>query len=458
MNNLEKMHDKNKILVPLNASLVDAMKVLRETGFRIVFIHDDDYKIVGVLTDGDIRSAIIDNGNTEAPVVDHMNKDFVFVHENTPKEKILKMLDTKILVIPVLDAEYKLVDFVDSGYLHFQGEIYSRAKAPARLSFSGGGTDFTKYFMTHGGVALSTTIDIYSHTLLKKRADSKIIIKSYDFDETVSSSSIDDLNYDGSLDLIKAGIRVMRPKYGFELSVNSDFTPGTGLGGSASILASVIGCFNEFREEKLDAYSIAELAYEAERVELQISGGWQDQYSTVFGGLNFIEFHEDYNTVTPMRVSDKIVSELEERMFLCYTGEKHLGGKIQDDIKKRNPKEDQNVEFIKNIKEITSSMRSCLLRGKLDEFGLLLHESWQQKKIHNNETTNCSLNELYNFALSSGAVGGRLVGTGGGGYFLFQAKPFKKLELTNALKEKGFGIRNFNITHKGLSSWTSRSA
>ena len=168
------MQDKNKILVPLNASLVDAMKVLRETGLRIVFIHDDDYKIVGVLTDGDIRSAIIDNGNTEAPVVDHMNKDFVFVYENTPKEKILKMLDTKILVIPVLNAEHKLVDFVDSGYLHFQGEIYSRAKAPARLSFSGGGTDFTKYFMTHGGVALSTTIDIYSHTLLKKREDSKI--------------------------------------------------------------------------------------------------------------------------------------------------------------------------------------------------------------------------------------------------------------------------------------------
>ena len=78
------MQDKNKILVPLNASLVDAMKVLRETGLRIVFIHDDDYKIVGVLTDGDIRSAIIDNGNTEAPVVDHMNKDFVFVYENTP--------------------------------------------------------------------------------------------------------------------------------------------------------------------------------------------------------------------------------------------------------------------------------------------------------------------------------------------------------------------------------------
>lgn len=445
-------------LIPADADLRGAMVALRASGRGIVFVEDEARRIVGVLTDGDARNAVLERGGTSAPVADHMTRDFVFVYDGTPKEQVLRLLDSRIKVIPILDRAHRLVDVVGTGYVQTETtQIFARARAPVRLSLAGGGTDFTSFFMRHGGISLTSTLARYCHATLRKRGDRRVSIYSHDLRARIEAESADALCYDGTLDLIKAGIKVLRPEFGFDLEIGSDFPPGSGLGGSASILAAAIGCLNEFREDKLDNYTIAECAFEAERVELGIAGGWQDQYATVFGGFNYIEFDREHNTVTPLRLDPVTVAELEERLLLCYTGRGHLGAAIQVKNHQTHPDDVAAAKFAEDVKAIAATMKSRLLRGKLDDFGQLLDETWRLKKSFRAEVSNDVIDAIYRTARAAGAEGGRLLGTGGGGYFVFFVPPFARFRVARALEEMGLATENVVLEHEGLKSWTARA-
>ncbi|MEO5373716.1 MAG: CBS domain-containing protein [Alphaproteobacteria bacterium] len=443
--------------IPDNADIRAAMLSLRASGMGLVVIHDAVGRAVGVMTDGDVRIAMLAREDMNAPVTEFMNRQFVFVREGTPKERILKLLDSRIRVIPILDGEGRLVDVVRSGYLEPRKESFARGRAPVRLSLAGGGTDFTAHFMEHGGVSLCTTITKHSHATLRRRDDGRIRIYSHDRRQSVECASLEAMTYDGVLDLLKAGVRVMRPDFGFDLSVKSDFLPGSGLGGSAAVLAAVIGCFNEYREDKLDSYAIAEHAFEAERVELGISGGWQDQYSTVFGGFNFIEFDETHNTVMPLRLQPNTLQELEERFLICYSGRQHLGETIQSDNRERDPNDPAALRFADEVKDVAQHMKSNLLRGNLADFGRMLDETWRLKKSYSQRVTSPELDDIYQAALNAGAEGGRLLGTGGGGYFLFFVKPFQRFAVEAELERRGLTIEGVLFDRKGLASWMGRA-
>ena len=228
------MDQISKLLIPKGADLTQAMAAIRQNARGMVFVHTDKDRVVGLLTDGDISKALLGHENLHAPVTDNMNRDFVWVPEGTPKEKTLRLLDSRIRAIPVLNSDGQLVTLVSTGYLEPRPETYARAKAPIRISLAGGGTDFTNYFTEHGGASLSATIARHSHTILRKRSDQEIVIYWHERKENCTFKDIHELDYDGSLNLIKAGIKVMKPDFGFELSLSSDYLPGSGLGGSAT--------------------------------------------------------------------------------------------------------------------------------------------------------------------------------------------------------------------------------
>lgn len=441
------------VLISQDASIRDAMTSLKESGKGIVIAVDNLNKVVGVLTAGDVRDHFIENELKDDKISNVMNKNFVHLPENFKRELLLKILDnSKINEIPVLNSNGHLVDLLDRSHRRGLPPDIARARTPARISLSGGGTDFTGYFMDNGGAGLSCTIAKYSHALLRKRNDNQITIFSNDFKIGMQFENYDNLNYDGSLDLIKAAIKIMRPSYGFDLEVGCDFPPASGLGGSASLVASIIGCLNEFHDRPLSKYDIAEYAFEVERLELEIAGGWQDQYSTVFGGLNYLEFDRSHNTVMPLRLEDDAIRELEESMILCHTGETHLGATMQI----KNYKNNSTRQFHKDamaIKEITNKMRIALLRGEINAFAKLLSESWIIKKRSNPDVSTPQIDACYDLALNCGALGGRLLGTGGGGYFIFIATPFRKYELLNSLREKGFKVESVIMDLHGLRSW-----
>lgn len=447
------------ITIPDTASLREALRKLESTGTEVICVCDDAGKLVGVMSNGDARSAALQNVSLDAGVTQAMNRNFVAMPLGTSRERVLKMLDSRIKAVPIVDTNGRLVDFVAAGLRYFQHqdrEAYTRARAPARLSLAGGGTDFTSYFIDHGGVSLTATVQRHAHATMRRRDDSRIIIYSHDLGRRIEAENIQALTYNGSIDLVKAGILVMQPAFGFELHVASDMAPGSGLGGSAALLAAVIGCFNEFRDDKLDLYEISEHAFEAERMELGVSGGWQDQYATVFGGFNFLEFSNEHNVVTPLRLQTTTLQEMEECFLLCFTGINHKGDQIQDRNITRGADDPERIRFAGELKDIALDMRAKLLRGNLKGFGQALGETWELKKRFEPNVTSEDLDAIYDVACENGAEGGRLLGTGGGGFFLFFVKPFRRYDVIRALTDRSLTVLPVTFDTLGLQSWMSR--
>ncbi len=447
----------DKYLININDTIEHALIKIENNHLGVVFVKDDT-KVIGCATDGDIRRFLLETKNFDLQISNCINKDFVFLlKKNATKENILKLLDTRIRAIPILDIDNKLISVISQKNINWneKEKIISKAKSPVRISFAGGGTDLTTYFSIEDGVVLNTTINKFAHAVLEKRDDDKIIIYSNDLNIKVVYNNISELKFDGKLDLLKSLIKLLNPDFGFELYTYSDVPPGSGLGGSAVLLSAIIGTFNNFRENKFNDYEIAELAFHAERVELGLSGGWQDQYATVFGGFNFMEFKNHENIVNPLRISDDILNELEDSLLLCYSGINHNSGDIHDNQKENMNKQEQK-EFAQISKDITYEMKSKLLKGQLDNFGELLHKAWETKKNFSDKITTPFLDDIYNYALRNGALGGKLLGAGGGGYFLFYVPTFSKIKLMNAIKEKGLSIEAFTFDNIGLRSWITK--
>ena len=302
---------------------------------------------------------------------------------------------------------------------------------------------------------LNATINKFTHAILEKREDEKIIIHSYDLNKRLTFKKISEISLNGELDLIKSVIQLLKPEFGFELTTYSDVPPGSGLGGSAVLLSAVIGAFNNYKENKFSDYEIAELAFHAERVVMNLSGGWQDQYATVFGGFNFIELKDRENIVNPLRINDDLINELEDSLLLCYTGINHNSGDIHDEQKELMKNQSQK-EYAETAKNIAYEMKSKLLKGYIDDFGELLGKAWETKKMFSPKISNNYLNEIYTFALSNGAIGGKLLGAGSGGYFLLCVPTDKKLDLIKALEKRKLQIETITFDSVGLRQWITK--
>ncbi len=449
--------DKNIFKINIESTIREALELINLNKNGAIFVEKMD-SIVGIITDGDIRRSLLKDVTIDEKINSIINSKFVYLlEEQATRENILKLLDNKIKLIPILDKSKKLVSIVTEKNIDWNEDeqVISKAKSPLRISFAGGGTDLTTYYYMEEGVVLNATINKFCHCILEKRADCKVSIHSYDLNAKLLSSSIDKLKYDGKLDLIISIIKILKPDYGFNLTTYSDVKPGTGLGGSAVLVSSIIGAFNNFRENKYTDYEIAELAFHAERVCLNISGGWQDQYATVFGGFNYIEFKGSENIVNTLRISNDIKNELEDSLLLCNTNIVHNSNDIHDDQKKQMNNKKQK-EYANIAKTIANKMKSRILKGKLDDFGKLLHSAWETKKKFSKNITNKNLDSIYNYAIKSGALGGKLLGAGNGGYFIFYVPTFNKIDFIDKMNKKNLVLESFTFDNYGLRSWITK--
>ena len=318
-----------KFTIQKTASIKSALEKIDSNAEGIVCVLDNSKKVIGIATDGDIRRKLLEGVSIDESISLCMNKSFISANKDDPRESILKLLDNGARAIPVLDSNRLLIKLITRNNLSIDKEKknFARSRAPVRVSFGGGGSDLTHFFSKSSGAVINSTISIYAHACLKQRNDSKVSIKSWDLDEVIEEENLDlALKKDSKLNLIQSIIRLIYPSYGFELEVFSDFPSHSGLGGSSAISAAVLGCFNEFRKDPWDTYELSELAFQAERLSLNIAGGWQDQYACTFGGFNFIEFNKDRNTIHPLRIQNSTKLELEENLILCDTGISHNSG------------------------------------------------------------------------------------------------------------------------------------
>ncbi|MEE2875572.1 MAG: CBS domain-containing protein [Chloroflexota bacterium] len=446
-----------QFLVDESVTVKEALVAIDANQNGLVFVCDKNNIVVGLLTDGDIRRALLSGLNLGTTAGSIANKEFVFASQETPREQLLKMLDWRVKAIPILKSGV-LVDLVTRD--HFpasnEGKVIVRSRAPVRISFGGGGSDVTHFFQAQKGAVLNAAISLYAHATLWPRDDGKINISSGDLNSELNADNLDEAtSQTGELGLLQALLLVVRPSFGFDLHVYSDFGVGSGLGGSASVAVAVLGCFNALRNDQWTRYEIAELAFQAERLHMGVSGGWQDQYAAAFGGINFMEFKSNRNSVTPLAIDRQIISELQENLILCNTGIKHISGSIHDD-QKREMAKDEKKELVKQNVKLTEGLKRALVAGDLTSVGIQMNKGWKIKRQLSSKISSNQIDHAYDEVMASGALGGKLLGAGGGGYFLFFVAGDQQLAVRKRIIELGMEMQPFSFDKEGLCTWKVR--
>jgi len=335
------------------------------------------------------------------------------------------------------------------------GRNLIRARAPLRISFAGGGTDVPPYCDEQGGAVLNTTIDRFAYCTISPRDDDEMTVRSLDYGVVKSWKATGDmLTYDGNLDLIKAVLNHFEVKKGFDMLLHCEAPPGSGLGSSSAVMVSIIGAMGEWLNVPQSQYDIAELAYTLERKELKQAGGKQDQYAAAFGGFNFIEFKRDGTIVTPLRIKSSTLNELHYRLLLGNTGRtRDSGNIIKDQTSGYTSRNAQVVDALDNTKRLAHVTRDALLKGDVRRIGELLNEAWDAKKRFTSAISNERIDSIYDAAMSSGAIGGKISGAGGGGFMYFICEYDRKHEVADRLSAMGVDIMEYNFDKHGMQTW-----
>jgi len=455
----------DRIIFGESTSLKSILERFNETaihtenrGFAI--ITNKEGKCIGVVSDGDIRRKLIKGISIDDPIKNTVNKNYSYVTLNDSSHKMLRQFDRNIANLVVLDEDERPVDLYQ--YSRFVASTRTdqriiRARVPVRVSFSGGGTDMSKYINLKPTAVLSTTINKYCTSSVIIRDDDEIHINSKDLNIKYSAENINKIEFGDKLDLIKAAIKIMQPDFGFNLETFAEFEPGTGLGGSSALVVSVIGALNYFRnDQQLDIYQLADVAYQVERIDMKIRGGWQDQYVTSFGGFNYLEFHKNEVIVTPMLIRRETILELEYNLMLFRLGGKRSSSKIQEKHIIEIENNSKVLNLFSEMSKLTRKMKEALLRGKVKTFGDLLHSSWLLKRKMNTNVSNKLIEDCYKSARDLGALGGKILGAGGSGYLLVYASPLYHKQIKKAFAEMEVFQEMFKFNQRGLEVWTTK--
>lgn len=336
-----------------------------------------------------------------------------------------------------------------------------RARAPLRLGLAGGGTDVAPYCDTHGGYVLNATIDRYAYAIIKTLDDPLIRFVATDQQIVKEKAVNEPLILNGNLDLHKAVYNEMIMHYNegqpipIELSTFCDSPAGSGLGSSSTLVVVMIRAFVELFNLPLDDYAVAHLAYRIERIDCGLRGGRQDQYSATFGGFNFMEFYADERTVVnPLRVKNWIICELEASLLLFYTGVSRESARIIAD-QSNNVRAGSVVaiEAMHGLKQEAIMMKECLLRGDFGGIVESMRQGWESKKRSAETVSNPLIEEIYNAAISEGALAGKVSGAGGGGFMMFFVPPTKRMDVIRTLNRFGGQVSNCHFTKHGTQAW-----
>jgi len=336
-----------------------------------------------------------------------------------------------------------------------------RARAPLRLGLAGGGTDVSPYCDTYGGYVLNATIDRYAYAVIKMLDEPVVRFVATDQQFEKVKALQDPLELNGKLDLHKAVYNYMVKQHNsgqpipLELSTFCDAPVGSGLGSSSTLVVAMIKAFVELLNLPLDDYAIAHLAYKIERVDCNLQGGRQDQYSATFGGFNFMEFYANERAViNPLRIKNWVICELEASLLLYFTGVSRESAKIIADQSK-NVKDgtSEALNAMHGLKREALQMKESLLRGDFNGFVESMRQGWENKKRSAKTVSNPYIHEIYTSAINAGALAGKVSGAGGGGFMLFFVPTEHRMDVMRTLDKFNGQLSNCHFTKNGTQAW-----
>ena len=317
------------------------------------------------------------------------------------------------------------------------------ARSPLRISLGGGGTDLPSYYKKHGGFLLAAAIDKYVYATVLRPFSPGVYLK---YSKIEHVNHINDVQHPIIREVLKE-MKLDTPQ--IEITTLTDIPAGTGLGSSGSFTTALIkGLFTHYRRE-IHPKELAELACKIELENLKEPIGKQDQYIAAFGGITSFTFDKDGEVISEnLKISTDTLHNLEDNLLLFFTGISRSASSILLDQDKRSINNDSEItKNLHYIKELGLQSRDALLAGDLENFGQLMNEHWEHKRIRSSGMTNDFIDEIYTKALHNGAVGGKLVGAGGGGFLMFYASDRSKLRA--AMKKYNLEEVRFSFDYEG---------
>jgi D-glycero-alpha-D-manno-heptose-7-phosphate kinase len=320
-------------------------------------------------------------------------------------------------------------------------------RTPFRLPLGGGGTDLPSYYRKHGGYIITSAINKYMYVNVNLPAIVDKIKINYTKTEIVNPSDIHLIQHE----IVREALQFMNIKQPLEIGSMADLSAGTGMGSSSSYTVGLLRALNSLKRRFI---SVHELAEEACKVEIELIGkpiGKQDQYAAAYGGVNLLEIDKLGEVkVTPLEVEHETVFELEHRLMMFYTNiQRDANVILKEQSQKAKSGDEVTTRSMHNIKEIGKRVKEAIEKGNVDDFGKLLHEHWQEKKKISDKMSNTSVDRWYEKAMSHGALGGKLMGAGGGGLLIFCCKNGKRRDLRSAMEKEGLRYMDFQFDWEG---------
>ena len=303
-------------------------------------------------------------------------------------------------------------------------------KTPFRMSFFGGGTDMEEYFKENGGAVLSTTFDKYCYVNVRHLPRFFDYSTELSYSKTERVTDVNDIQHPAIRNAMK-----MLDMHELRLTYEADLPARSGLGTSSSFAVGMLNAFYALKGKYADKKKLADEAIYLERVLCAEAGGWQDQIAASFGGFNRINFNADGYEVLPVIISPERKRRLNDNLLMFFTG----FTRFSSDVQKKNKvgeNEDKKAR-LKKMYELVDEAEAILTdkHRDLDDFGRLLDTTWRLKKGTGSAVSTGSIDELYEKGMQAGALGGKLLGAGGGGFLVFYVQPEKQDDVRAAMKD-----------------------
>jgi D-glycero-alpha-D-manno-heptose-7-phosphate kinase len=317
------------------------------------------------------------------------------------------------------------------------------ARSPLRITLGGGGTDLPSYYTDHEGFLIAAAIDKYVYVTVMRPFTQGIFLK---YSELEHVAAVEGVKHR----IIREALRMQNLRTPqVEITTLADIPAGTGLGSSGSFTTALLKAMHAHRRQLLHPQELAELACHVEIDRLGEPIGKQDQYIAAYGGLTCFTFHKDHSvTAEPLKVSMNTMFDLEDNVLLFFTGYSRSASGILKDQKDKT--QSSNEDMLKNlhyVKNLGYRSKEALESGNATQFGELMHEHWEHKKRRSGGMSNPQIDEWYMLGLKNGAVGGKLVGAGGGGFLMFYANDRNKLR--HAMAQAGLEEVRFGFDFEG---------
>ena len=302
-------------------------------------------------------------------------------------------------------------------------------KTPFRMSFFGGGTDLKEFYEKHGGAVLSSTFDKYVYVTVRH------LPRFFDYSNQFTYSKIERINNIDEMEhpMVRNAMKLL-DMHELIINYDADLPARTGLGTSSSFAVGLLNAFHSLKGKQKDKRTLADEAIYVERVMCNEAGGLQDQIAASFGGLNRIDFTADGYEVKPLNITEERKEKLNSNLLLFFTGFSRFSSQIQEDTKKNI---EDKTKTLLMMKDMVDTAENILIdeNKDLDDFGRLLHETWKLKRSTGNKISTNEIDMIYDKALNAGALGGKLLGAGGGGFMLFYVPDEKKENVKKELKD-----------------------